>query len=118
MRMNESRLTKIQENKMKAMTAMVYSYEKNVNMIQSAKKKNEKINEMTDESADAMTLLTNASHMLDVYRKSNFKQGFKEEMSSICKEEPISGKLFDTDSDITEKVKHITDVNKGRDEKY
>ena len=111
-KINESRLTKVQECMMKAMTAIIYVYEKNMNMLQSNKRKNEKQEQMAEENADAIALLANASHMLDVYRKSNFKRGFKEEMSSICQDEPISDKLFGTDTTLTEKVKNISDINK------
>ena len=111
-KINEAKLTKIQDCMMKAMTALTYSYEKTMNMLQNKKGKNEKQEKMAEESADAIALIANASHMLDVYRKSNFKRGFKEEMSSICKDEPISDKLFGTDSTLTEKVKNITDLNK------
>ena len=112
-RINETKLTTIQSSMMKGLSAVIYAFNKTLTLIEDGKQaKTSKLQEINTCSADAIALISNASHQLDIFRKTNFKRGFKNEMSSICKDEPIKDLLFGNETELTEKVKHIGEVQK------
>ena len=112
-RITESKLQEIQECLNKGICALTCSVNEGLNLSLEKDKLEdtmEKFREITTQNTDTLALLSNSSHMIDAFRKQNFRKEFRNEYSSICKEEEVRDQLFG--KDLTEKVKQITDVNK------
>ena len=59
---------------------------------------------------DAISLLTSASHKIDLRRISSFKAFIKDHYASLCSEQtPVAGLLFGTE--LGKSVKDLTEAN-------
>ena len=110
-RITESKLQDIQQCMNKGICALTISFNESLSSLNGSETLSaQKFKELNNINTDALALLTQATHMMDVFRKLNFKKEFKREYSSICKEEDIRENLFG--KDLAEKVKVITETNK------
>ena len=110
-RITEAKLVEIQQCMNKGICALTISFNESLSSLNGSETISaQKFKELNNINTDALALLTQATHMMDIFRKLNFRKEVKREYSSICKEEEIRENLFG--NDLAEKVKVITETNK------
>ena len=110
-RIIESKLQDIQQCLNKGICAMAIAFNESLKALSTKQEvSDEKFKEMNSINTDAITLFSQATHMMDIFRKMNFRKEFKREYSSLCKEVEIRENLFG--KDLAEKVKSISETNK------
>ena len=68
---------------------------------------------ISDLVTDAMGILADTSHDLDIKRRQKFRSEFKEEYAPLCTDKsPVEDALFGSDSAVTDKVKDISETIK------
>ena len=62
---------------------------------------------------NAMALLADTSHSLDIMRRQFFREEFKEEYSQLCSDKyPVVDQLFGSDTVLPDKVKNVAETLK------
>ena len=110
-RIVESKSQEIQKCLSKGICAMVKAFNETYKLLNGKQDISHKqLKDIADMNTDAIALCSQTSHLMDMFRKMNFKREFKKEYMSICKEEDIKESLFG--SNLPEKVKNLNETNK------
>ena len=99
---------------MKSLSAMAYAFN-HVTKVQDTEKglSEGDTRQMSETIADAMALLADTSHSLDIQRRLNFKSEFKDEFSPLCSDNyPVSDMFFGSDTVLPDKVKDVSETLK------
>ena len=102
-------LQSIQTCLIKGLCAQTYAFDKTINLLKKTEDKD--ISDLLNIQSDATTLLAQSSHMIDLFRRQNFKPEIRDVYSSLCSDNyPISKFLFGPE--LGEKIKDVSETLK------
>lgn len=120
-RNNDYDCQEIQKVLLSGLSALTYSFDKLNSLTKNSTQiDSETVASVTETSADALALISHASHMLDAQRRKMFKPELKLEYAALCNDDyPIESSLFGSElptkvKEVAETVKLTKQVNKEK----
>ena len=110
-KMKDSALQNIQKCLLKGLSAVTYTFDHIARISAQPEVSKDDLKTIATSSADAIALLANTSHMVDIHRRVTFRPDIKEEYASLCSDTyPVQDFLFG--SELPEKIKDVAETNK------
>lgn len=112
-RLRDGKLQETQKGMLQGLNVLTFTYDHILRAKTSNGLNSDDTNVITNMLADAMALIADTSHGLDITRRRNFQPEFKEEFNQLCNNSyPVQDKLFGRDDTLPEKVKDVTETLK------
>ena len=106
LRKTDNALQNTQKSLIKGLTALVHTYHQ---LTCTTTPRSQDV--ILTSTADAVALIANVSHFIDLFRRQEFKSELKEEFHPLCTNNyPVKGLLFS--SELQDKIKDLSETQK------